>query len=431
MKGADAMGAKRKDNKGRILRKGEGQRSDGRYMFRYTDLCGKSRVQYSWRLVETDPYPKGKQNDLSLREKEALIEQDRHDLISTSHGNMTVNELFDFYVKMKRKRGKITVRTEENYTKIWNKNMRSRKFANMQIQAVRKTHILDCYQEMLEDGVGNGSIILMHKVLSAMFNYAVSEDYIRRNYAHGCTKDLGIYNNKRDALTQIQQETFLRFIRESDEYGAYYWMFEFFFETGARCGETIGLTWQNVDFKNKFVKIDHQLLYELDEEGKRRFQICPPKTIKGIRKIPLTSKAMHVLRKQKEYMLKHGMIDNHTVDGHSGFVFLTKKFQLWSVVQLDILLHKIVYDYNSIEVADGILGDREPELLPNITAHILRHTACTRMAEAGLDQRTLQEIMRHSNLAITMKVYNHVDDKRMRDEIEKFDEKRSRDSRAS
>ena len=425
------MAAKRKDSKGRVLRKGEGQRSDGRYMFRYTDLCGESRVEYSWRLVETDPYPKGKQKDLSLREKEALIEQDRHDLISTSHGNMTVNELFDFYVKMKKKRGKITVRTEENYTKIWNKNMRSRKFANMQIRAVRKTHILDCYQEMLEDGVGNGSITLMHKVLSAMFNHALSEDYIRRNYAHGCTKELGIYNNKRDALTQLQQEKFLQFISESREYNAYYWMFEFFFETGARCGETIGLTWQNVDFKNKFVKIDHQLLYELDEEGNRRFQICPPKTIKGIRKIPLTSKALHALRKQKEYMLKHGMIDNHTVDGHIGFVFLTKKFQLWSVVQLDIILHKIVYDYNSFEVAAGILEGREPELLPNITAHILRHTACTRMAESGTDQRTLQEIMGHSNLAITMKVYNHVDDKRMRDEIEKFDKKRGRDSRVS
>ena len=130
-----------------------------------------------------------------------------------------------------------------------------------------------------------------------MFNHAVSEDYIRRNYAHGCTKELGIYNNKRDALTQLQQEKFLQFINESSEYNAYYWMFEVFFETGARCRETIGLTWQNVDFKNKFVKIDHQLLYELDEEGKRRFQICPQKTIKGIRKIPLTSKALHALRK--------------------------------------------------------------------------------------------------------------------------------------
>ena len=96
---------------------------------------------------------------------------------------------------------------------------------------------------MLEDGVGNGSITLMYKVLSAMFNHTLSEDYIRRNYAHGWTKELGIYNNKRDALIQLQQEKFLRFICESSEYNAYYWMLEFFFETGARCGETIGLTW--------------------------------------------------------------------------------------------------------------------------------------------------------------------------------------------
>lgn len=44
--------------------------------------------------------------ELSLREKEALIEQGRFDMIATSYGNMTVNELFDFYVKMKQKRGK-------------------------------------------------------------------------------------------------------------------------------------------------------------------------------------------------------------------------------------------------------------------------------------------------------------------------------------
>lgn len=249
------MAEKRRDKKGRILRKGELQRSDGRYMYRYTNMSGERQVEYSWRLVESDPQPQGRKKELSLREKEALIEQDRYDMISTSYGSMTVNELFDFYVKMKQKRGKITVRTIENYTKIWNKNMRKRKFAGMPIQAVRKTHILDCYQEMLEDGVGNGSITLIHKVLSAMFNHAVSEDYIRRNYAHGCTKELGIYNNKRDALTQAQQVEFLNFIRESKEYSPYYWMFEFFFETGTRCGEGIGLLWENVDFRNKFIKL--------------------------------------------------------------------------------------------------------------------------------------------------------------------------------
>ena len=95
----------------RFLRKGELQRSDGRYMYRYTNANGDRQVEYSWRLVASDPRPQGRKKELSLREKETLIEQDRYDMISTSYGSMTVNELFDFYVKMKQKRGKITVRT--------------------------------------------------------------------------------------------------------------------------------------------------------------------------------------------------------------------------------------------------------------------------------------------------------------------------------
>lgn len=84
----------RRDKKGRILRKGELQRSDGRYMYRYTNANGDRQVEYSWRLVESDPQSQGRKKELSLREKEALIEQDRYDMIATSYGSMTVNELF-------------------------------------------------------------------------------------------------------------------------------------------------------------------------------------------------------------------------------------------------------------------------------------------------------------------------------------------------
>lgn len=86
-----------------------------------------------------------------------------------------------------------------------------------------------------------------------------------------------------------------------------------------------------------------------------------------------------------------------------------------------MLIHRIVYECNARKIVNTIKTDTEPELLPNISTHILRHTACTRMAEKGMDQRTLQEIMGHQNLALTMKVYNHVDEKRMRDEMDKLD----------
>ena len=67
------MSEKRRDNKGRVLRNGESQRKDGRFMYKYTDNAGNIKYVYSWKLVKTDTVPKGAKDDLSLREKEKLI----------------------------------------------------------------------------------------------------------------------------------------------------------------------------------------------------------------------------------------------------------------------------------------------------------------------------------------------------------------------
>ena len=65
---------------------------------------------------------------------------------------------------------------------------------------------------------------------------------------------------------------------------------------------------------------------------------------------------------------------------------------------------------------------RKPVLLPHISAHILRHTGCTRMAEAGMDPKVLQYIMGHADVTITMGIYNHVCGKeRVAREMKKLD----------
>ena len=60
--------------------------------------------------------------------------------------------------------------------------------------------------------------------------------------------------------------------------------------------------------------------------------------------------------------------------------------------------------------------------LKNTFEHLLRHTACSRMAEAGIDPRTLQTILGHSSIRMTMEVYNHVTDERLSNEIRKLDQ---------
>ena len=89
------MNTKRKDNKGRNLREGEVQLSDGRYKYQYTE-GNKRKAVYSWKLLPTDRTPPGKRDDLSLREKEDEIAYDRHDGIDGKAAKRTtLNDMFD------------------------------------------------------------------------------------------------------------------------------------------------------------------------------------------------------------------------------------------------------------------------------------------------------------------------------------------------
>ena len=76
--------------------------------------------------------------------------------------------------------------------------------------------------------------------------------------------------------------------------------------------------------------------------------------------------------------------------------------------------------YNKAESKKAEEGKREACLLPHISSHILRHTACTRMAEAEVDVKILQYVMGHSDINTTMNIYNHIDFVRVRGEMDKL-----------
>ena len=71
--------AERRDTRNRLLGRGEYQKSDGRYMYKYIDSNGNSRFVYSWMLTRTDRPPKGKHSDKCLREMEKEISRDVQD----------------------------------------------------------------------------------------------------------------------------------------------------------------------------------------------------------------------------------------------------------------------------------------------------------------------------------------------------------------
>ena len=94
------MSEKRRDSKKRVLRTGESQRKDGRYLYKYVDADGKPQSVYSWKLVATDKVPAGKRDCIALRDKEREIQKNLADGISTANGKLTVKELFDKYLAL-------------------------------------------------------------------------------------------------------------------------------------------------------------------------------------------------------------------------------------------------------------------------------------------------------------------------------------------
>jgi len=385
---------RRKDNKGRVLEKGESQRKDGRYVFQYEDIFGNRKCIYSHDLSD-------------LRKKEKKIKRDLEDGINTHGAEITLNEQFDKYMSLKTQ---LANSTRQNYIYLWNMNLRENPLGLKKICDIKKSDILRFYNSLWDRGLKCSTIKVFQCMIFPCLELAVDDDVIRKNPCKGCLSEFSDNSEKKFALTEAEQEELLKFVRNSNVYSVYYPMIVFMIGTAARCGEVIGLTWDDIDFVNRTVRIDHQLIYK-KRDGRYGFYADSPKTDAGKRIIPMTNEVLMALRDQREQQLSKGWRTNVEICGYRDFVFSTKNKNPIMPSAVNNMLLNIVNKHNAISDIK----------LPHISSHILRHTGCTRMSEAGIDPKVLQYIMGHRKISVTMEVYNHVSEERNRMEIKKLE----------
>ena len=382
------------------------QRSeDNRYLYRYVDLSGKKRTIYALTLVE-------------LREKEKQIERDLQDGIDISRGDMTLNQLFQVYMDAKTD---LRESTRCNYISVWNNSLTDSVLGNMKISQIKQLHVRAFYSELAKKGLSANTIKLYHNLIFPALELAVDSDIIRKNPAKDAKKGIGGTKKERTAMTIAEQGKLLDFIKGSDRYRIYYPMMVFALSTALRVGELTGLRWSDVDLKENIIHIRQQLIYRNLGDG-CRFHVQDLKTEAGRRDIPLTASARKSLIRQKELSLLLGTKQKKEIDGITDFVFLNSLGNPYATNAINFMLKNMVDAYNRAEREAAGREKREAEPLPHISAHILRHTACTRLAESGIDPKTLQYIMGHSSIAVTMDIYNHVDTVRVKNEMEKAED---------
>lgn len=380
----------RRDNKGRKLATGESQDKDGRYRYKYNDSFGKRKSVYSWRLTESDPYPKGKRKDISLREKEKVIEKALCDAVSTNGGDMTVLELVQRYISQKRG---VKHNTQANYNFVINV-IKKEKFGAKRIDTIKLSDAKAWLIKLQDDGRGYSSIHSIRGVVRPAFQMAVDDDLIRKNPFEFQLATVVVNDSvTREAITRKQQREFLRFIKEDKHFCKYYDGIYILFNTGLRVSEFVGLTVKDIEFDKQRIKINHQLQRTRNME----YEILTPKTEKGERYVPMKEDVADCFRRIIQNR-KHPKIEP-MIDGYSGFLFLDKNDMPMVALHWEKYFQHICEKYNKIYKQE----------LPKITPHVCRHTFCSNMAKSGMNPKTLQKIMGHSDIGVTLNTYTHLD----------------------
>ena len=381
---------KRRDNKNRVLRNGESQTKDGRYMYKYIDSNGKPNYVYSWRLVQTDVTPQGKKDKPPLRDLIKTINRDLDDGIYSKGGEMTVLELVKKYVSQKTG---VRHNTEANYNFVINV-IAKEDFGKKRIDRVKLSDAKGWLIKLQADGRGYSSIHTIRGVVRPAFQMAVDDDLLRKNPFEFQLATVVVNDSvTREALTRKQERQFLEFIKNDKHYCTYYDGMFILFKTGLRISEFCGLTIADIDLQERKINVNHQLQRKRNME----YVIEETKTNAGTRLVPMTDEVYECFKRIIANRKKPKV--EPMIDGKAGFLFLDKNDMPM------VALHWEKYFQYALEKHNKIYREQ----LPKITPHVCRHTFCSNMAKAGMNPKTLQKIMGHSDIGVTLNTYTHLD----------------------
>ena len=392
----------RRDSKHRVLRAGESMRADGKYQFKY-HIAGKPHFVYSWKLEPTDKLPAGKKPCLSLRELEKQIGYDLESQLDPMKRNITVNELVERYLSTKTGAKHSTV---ANYNFVKN-ILKKEEFSETKIANIKTSDAKLFLIKMQNDGKGYSTVKSLRGVLRPAFQMAVDDDILNKNPFEFQLAGLVVNDSHtRTAITIEQLRQFLKFVHDDNCYCKYYEVVYILFHTGMRISEFCGLTLKDIDLKNRIVNIDHQLQRTSDMQ----YVIESTKTNAGTRKLPITeevAKCFQAIIEDREPQQREKMID-----GYAGFLFYDKNNNPLVAMHWEHRFNHMVQRYNDIYRIQ----------IPNITPHVCRHTYCSNMAKSGMNPKTLQYLMGHSDIGVTLNTYTHLGLEDAEDELKRMED---------
>lgn len=152
------------------------------------------------------------------------------------------------------------------------------------------------------------------------------------------------------------------------------------------------MTLADVDLKNRKLVVDHQLQRKRNME----YVIEDTKTTCGTREIPMTEDVYECFQRIIQNRPKPQ--SEPMIGGKCGFLYLDKNGMPMVALHWEKYFQHICQKYNSIYKVQ----------MPKVTPHVCRHTFCSNMAKSGMNPKTLQYLMGHSDIGVTLNTYTHL-----------------------
>ncbi len=288
----------------------------------------------------------------------------------------------------------------------------------LKIGTLKRSDIRRYYNRLIyERSLKIATVDNIHTIIHQLIDLSVEDGYLRNNVSDNALKELkqarNLFTEKRKALTVPEQNLFINFLSNSSMYQHWFPIFSLMLGTGLR--------WEDIDFENNTISVNHTLVYFNHSEGRCYFGINSPKTRAGERTVPMIESVRDALMQEKENQRLAGITSDVRVDGYKDFVFINRFGNVQHQGTLNKALRRIIRDCNE-EVLEKAKDNKPVVLLPKFSCHTLRHTFTTRLSESGINIKVIQSVLGHSDISTTLDIYADITKDLKKAEMQSFED---------
>ena len=369
----------------------------------------RNGVQKGWRASITigrDANGKLKRKEFTGKTqadvKKKLEEYKKEMLLGTvsNDDKITVSEwyytwLFDYRIK------DLKPKSFEKYEGIYRNYIKDSELGKVKLKDLRTTHIQRYYNKLQnQDNKPPSTIRGINTRLKPCLGEAEKQGYINKNYCKMVTLPKNNATKDIQVLSQTDQQRFIEAIKGHK----LEMLFLIALSTGLRLGELLGLKWSDIDFNTGMLTVNRTLSRVKNQDtGKYEVIEQIPKTKNSNRVIPIPSNILTKFKDHKKIQSKQRLF--------VGEAYINNNY--------------VFTDDIGNPIDDKRPGRNLKSILTKldinpIKFHALRHTYATRLFEANVPPKTVQVLMGHYDISITMDIYTHVMEDTKLEAVEKL-----------